>query len=195
VDLCKDYISKEASSPFGIWALHSDAYDFAAPNGSSSGSRKVFASNLAHLGLVLFWISGMSFHGAYFSNYIDWIKDKDNVAPTSHLVWELVGQGVLNSDLGGLKEGIRITSGLFQVWLSEGIVSISQLKSISAASMVVSFSFLIGAFIKMHLLGGVANKKFKTILPHHLCILLGLGSLSWSGHQIHISGPLTALVE
>jgi photosystem I P700 chlorophyll a apoprotein A1 len=137
----------------------------------------------------------MSFHGAYFSNYIDWIKDKDNVAPTSHLVWELVGQGVLNSDLGGLKEGIRITSGLFQVWLSQGIVSISQLKSMTAASMVLSLGMLVGSFLQMHLLNSVSLKKFKTILPHHLCILLGLGSLSWSGHQIHISGPLTALVE
>jgi photosystem I P700 chlorophyll a apoprotein A1 len=90
--------------------------------------------------------------------------------------------------------GIYLSSGLFQVWLSQGIVSISQLKSMTAACLVLSFGILVGSFLQMHLLNNLSNKKFKTILPHHMSILLGLGSLSWSGHQIHISGPLTNLV-
>jgi photosystem I P700 chlorophyll a apoprotein A1 len=27
------------------------------------------------------------------------------------------------------------------------------------------------------------------MLNHHLSVLLGLGSLSWAGHQIHIGNP------
>ena len=37
-------------------------------------ARKVFSSNLAHLSLVFFWISGMHLHGAYLSNYDIWLK-------------------------------------------------------------------------------------------------------------------------
>jgi photosystem I P700 chlorophyll a apoprotein A1 len=37
-------------------------------------------------------------------------------------------------------------------------------------------------------------KKLKCVLPHHLAILFGLGSLSWSAHLIHISNPIHNLV-
>jgi hypothetical protein len=95
-----NYISKGVDSTLSIWSLHSDAHDFSASYKTACVHRKVFSSNLAHLALVLFWILGMSFYGFYFLNYIEWINDKENVAPTSQLVWEVVGQGILNSDLG-----------------------------------------------------------------------------------------------
>ena len=30
----------------------------------------------------------------------------------------------------------------------------------------------------------------KSMLNHHLSVLLGLGSLSWAGHQIHIGNQI-----
>jgi photosystem I P700 chlorophyll a apoprotein A1 len=30
----------------------------------------------------------------------------------------------------------------------------------------------------------------ESMLNHHLSVLLGLGSLSWAGHQIHIGNPI-----
>merc|ERR1712060_161490 len=104
-----------------IWALHADAHDFAAssPSGTKNKhelSRKVFSSNLAHLSVVLFWISGMHFHGAYFSNYSLWIKDLFLISPTFQYVWEVVSQGALNAELGGFSQGLYITSGLFNIW-------------------------------------------------------------------------------
>ena len=80
-------------------------------------TRKVFSSNLAHLSLVFFWISGMHFHGAYFSNYDIWLKDPKHYLPSAHNVWSLIGQDILNSDIGNYFQGIHITSGIFQLQL------------------------------------------------------------------------------
>merc|ERR1711933_271388 len=80
------------STTVWIWALHADAHDFAelVKTGASSAggnkyelSRKVFSSNLSHLSVVLLWISGMHFHGAYFSNYSAWLKEPFSISPTS----------------------------------------------------------------------------------------------------------------
>jgi photosystem I P700 chlorophyll a apoprotein A1 len=60
---------------------------------------------MGHISVVLVWISGMTFSGAYFSNYSSWLKDPINVNPSSHLVWDVVGQGLMNSDVGGFSQG------------------------------------------------------------------------------------------
>ena len=53
----------------------------------------------------------MFFHGARFSNYISWLLDPVNIRPSAQIVWPLVGQEILNSDLGGNSQGLQITSG------------------------------------------------------------------------------------
>merc|ERR1712032_1247989 len=65
-------LSKGPSSTTWIWSLHADAHDFYLAKPTLIVGRKVFSSNLAHLSLVFFWVSGMHFHGAYFSNYGAW---------------------------------------------------------------------------------------------------------------------------
>ena len=77
----------------------------------------------------------MSFHGAYFSNFSGWISDRDHVIPTAQVLWDVVGQGSLNADVGGFKLGIAITSGLFYVWAAWGITNLTQIKLISALAM------------------------------------------------------------
>merc|ERR1712060_712241 len=133
-----------------IWALHADAHDFAALllNGTKNKhelSRKVFSSNLAHLSVVLFWISGMHFHGAYFSNYSSWIKDPFSISPTSQYVWEVVSQGALNAELGGFSQGLYITSGLFNVWITQGIVNQTTIKAISSVGLLSAWLILIAS--------------------------------------------------
>merc|ERR1712187_440861 len=163
------------STTVWIWALHADAHDFAAVGKTASYratgnkhelSRKVFSSNLAHLSLVLFWISGMHFHGAYFSNYSAWIKDPLTVSPTSQYVWEVVSQGAINAELGGFKQGINITSGLFNVWITQGITTLNALKGISSVGLFLSGLGLVSAYLHMHIstqhpTGGL-YKKLKT---------------------------------
>jgi photosystem I P700 chlorophyll a apoprotein A1 len=38
-------------------------------------------------------------------------------------------------------------------------------------------------------------KNVESMLNHHLSGLLGLGSLAWAGHQIHIAIPVNSLLE
>merc|ERR1712039_641279 len=196
------------STTVWIWALHADAHDFAAGGKTASYratgnkhelSRKVFSSNLAHLSVVLFWISGMHFHGAYFSNYSAWVNEPLSISPTSQYVWEVVSQGTLNAELGGFSQGIYITSGLFNIWITQGIISLNTLKGISAVGLSGAGLILISSFLHMHIsiqhqTGGL-YKKLKTILPHHLSIMLGLGSVSWSGHEVHIANPTLKMLE
>jgi photosystem I P700 chlorophyll a apoprotein A1 len=203
----RSHISKGQLTTFDIWSLHADAHDFASHSWNASlgksksdiYSRKVFASNMGHIAVVLVWISGMAFNGAYFSNYISWLKEPDNVVPSAHLVWDVVGQGLMNSDTGGFNQGLYITSGLFQVWLSQGFYSTTQLKVLSLTALSLSLLSLLGSFFHMHISSGLGTinfiKKFKVVLPHHLSILFGLGSISWSAHLIHISSPVLKLIS
>merc|ERR1712178_145613 len=59
----------------------------------------------------------------------------------------------------------------------------------------MSFLFLAAAYFHMHIGSNNFSKKLKVVLPHHLSILLGLGSLSWSAHQFHISAPVLKLIS
>lgn len=169
---------------------------------SSVIRRKVFSSNNAHLSLVFFWISGMHFHGAYFSNYDIWLKDPKHYFPSALSVWSFMGQDILNSDIGNYFQGIHITSGIFQLWRSTGIIRQIHLKYACSASLIGTIISLGGSYFHMHYLmllipvgPHAAYVKFKSLSIHHLSLLFGLSSISWSGHQIHISLPPNRLLD
>ena len=56
-----------------------------------------------------------------------WLQDPINIKPSAQAVWPIVGQEILNGDVGGNFQGIQITSGLFQIWRASGITSEFQL--------------------------------------------------------------------
>ena len=177
-----------------ICNFHADAHDFQILQTSSSRA-VVFSSNLAHLSLVFFWITGMHFHGAYFSNYASCLKDPKHVFPTAHVAEAFIGQDILNSQLG-----IRITSGIFQLWRSQGIITQIHLKYGCTASLIGTILSLAASSFHIHMSPKIQQadsffKKFKSISSHHLAGLFGFGSLSWSAHQIHISFPFHALLD
>ena len=196
-------LSKGPKTTTWIWNLHSDAHDFDMQQSSIAViTRKVFSSNLAHLSLVFFWISGMHFHGAYFSNYDIWLKDPKHYLPSAHNVWSLIGQDILNSDIGNYFQGIHITSGIFQLWRSEGIITQIHLKYACSASLIGTIISCSGSYFHMHISWSTGckacycfYKKFKCLSIHHLSVLFGLSSISWCGHQIHISVPLLLMLD
>ena len=148
--------------------------------------RKVFSSNLAHLSLVFFWITGMHFHGAYFSNYDIWSRDPKQVHNS-------YGQHLLNSDIGNSFQGIHITSGIFQLWRSEGIITQIHLKYGCSASLLGTILSLYASYFHMHI--SCFYNKFKCLSYHHLSLFFGLSSISWCGHLIHISLPPNRLLD
>ena len=188
-------LSKGSKSTRWIWNLHADAHDFSRFDvslGRPYVGRQIVSSNLAHLGTIFFWLSGMLFHGAYLSNYVVWIKSPSLCVPSAHPVWSFVGQHILNAEVGNYFQGIRITSGVFQLWVSQGLVSQTHLKYACGASLCGSVASFATSYLQLQFYGmrHVILKKFKTILVHHLVIVFGLDSIAGSGHLIHISYPL-----
>ncbi len=133
----------------------------------------------------------MHFDGAYFSNYDTCLKDPKHYFPSAHLVWSLIGQDILNSDIGNYFQGIHITSGIFQLWRSEGIITQIHLKYGSTASLAGT----INTTSSHRWILQEIQVKFKSLSYHHLSLLFGLSSISWCGHQIHISLPPNRLLD
>ena len=190
-------LSKGAKTTTWIWNLHAYGNDFDIQE-SSTGliARKVFSSNLAHLSLVFFWISGMHLHGAYLSNYDIWLKDPKSITPSSHSLYSIIGQDILNSYTSQYFSGITITSGFYQLWRSEGIITQSQLKHTCAHHLTTTLICLSGSYLHMQLIPKFTSFiRFKSHPQYHLIIIFGSSSISHCGHQIHIVQPANALLD
>jgi hypothetical protein len=64
----------------------------------------------------------MYFHGARFSNYEAWLTDPTHIKPSAQIVYAVVGQEILNGDVGG---GFQVFK-LLQVSSNYGVVQESQ---------------------------------------------------------------------
>ncbi|MEH1948119.1 MAG: photosystem I core protein PsaA, partial [Nostoc sp.] len=181
-----------------IWNLHALAHDFDTHTSDLEEiSRKIFSAHFGHLAVVTIWLSGMIFHGAKFSNYEAWLSDPLNVKPSAQVVWPIVGQDILNGDVGGGFHGIQITSGLFQVWRGWGITNSFQLYVTAIGGLVLAGLFLFAGWFHYHKRAPKLEwfQNVESILNHHLQVLLGLGSLGWAGHLIHVSAPTNKLLD
>ncbi len=181
-----------------IWNLHALAHDFDTHTSDLEDiSRKIFAAHFGHLAVVAIWLSGMLFHGAKFSNYEAWLADPLGVKPSAQTVWSIVGQDILNGDMGGGFRGIQITSGLFQVWRGWGITSSFQLYVTAIGGLVLAGLFLFAGWFHYHKRAPKLEwfQNVESMLNHHLSVLLGCGSLGWAGHLIHVSAPINKLLD
>jgi Photosystem I psaA/psaB protein len=141
-------LSKGPNTTTWIWNFHADAHDFDIQH---AFTRKVFASSLAHLSLVFLSIGGMHLHTAYFSSFYQWLKDPLHVQPSAHIVYQILNQDILNSDIGCNFQGIYITSGIFQLQLSLGLITKYHLQVSVFASIISSILCILGSYSKMHI--------------------------------------------
>jgi len=191
-------LAKGPKTTTWIWNLHADAHDFDLQTKSlEEVSRKIFSAHFGQLSIIFLWLSGMHFHGAYFSNYTSWLINPLQIKPSAQSVYPIVGQEILNADVGGNFQGIQITSGFFQIWRAEGVTTEFQLYCIAIGSLVFSGLTLFAGWFHYHKAAPKLEwfQNAESMLNHHLSILLGLGSLSWAGHEIHIGNPINKLLE
>jgi photosystem I P700 chlorophyll a apoprotein A1 len=139
----------------------------------------------------------MYFHGARFSNYEAWLSDPTHIKPSAQVVWPIVGQEILNGDVGGGFQGIQITSGFFQLWRASGITSELQLYTTAIGGLVLAAACFFAGWFHYHKAAPKLEwfQNVESMLNHHLGGLLGLGSLAWAGHQIHVSLPVNKLLD
>jgi len=181
-----------------IWNLHADVHDFDSQTSDLQEiSRKVFSAHFGQLGIILLWLSGIYFHVARFSNYEAWLTDPTHIKPSAQVVWPIVGQEILNGDVGGGFQGIQITSGLFHLWRASGITSELQLYSTAIGGLVLASVIFFAGWFHYHKAAPRLEwfQNVESIINHHLAGLLGLGSLAWSGHQVHIAIPVNRLLD
>jgi photosystem I P700 chlorophyll a apoprotein A1 len=180
-----------------IWDLHANVHDFDSFTNEEDAARKIFSAHFGHLGIIFIWLSGMYFHGAKFSNYVGWLADPVNIKPSAQVVWNVVGQDILNGDVGGGFQGIQITSGLFHLWRASGITTEYQLLCTAIGGLVMAGLMFFAGWFHYHKAAPKLEwfKNVESMMNHHLAGLLGLGSLSWAGHQIHVSVPINYYLD
>jgi len=152
---------------------------------------------MGHLSIVFFWLSGMHFHGAYFSNYNSWLTDPIHNTPSTQVVWSIVSQDILNGFNGAYFSGISITSGFFHLWMAEGITNQLQLRSASFMCLLGCVITLASSYWHQVRTAHISwfFRKLTSMSYHHILILVGLASISWAGHQYHISIPINILLH
>ncbi|TYG76254.1 hypothetical protein ES288_D03G100300v1 [Gossypium darwinii] len=166
-------IAKGPDTTTWIWNLHADAHDFDSHTSDLEEiSRKIFSAHFGQLSIIFLWLSGMYFHGARFSNYEAWLSDPTHIGPSAQVVWPIVGQEILNGDVGGGFRGIQITSGFFQIWRASGITSELQLYCTAIGALVFAalmlFSVHVSLPINQFLNAGVDPKEIP--LPHEFIL-------------------------
>jgi len=191
-------LSKGPKTTTWIWNLHADAHDFDVHTGDAEeATRKIFSAHFGHLAVIFIWMSAAFFHGARFSNYSGWLADPTHVKPGAQQVWSIVGQEMLNADLGANYNGIQISSGIFHMWRAWGITNESELMALAIGAVVLAALMLHAGIFHYHKAAPKMEwfQDIESMLNHHIAGLVGLGSLAWAGHCIHIGAPTAALLD
>nr|YP_010728955.1 photosystem I P700 apoprotein A1 [Lithothamnion corallioides]WEA77013.1 photosystem I P700 apoprotein A1 [Lithothamnion corallioides] len=191
-------LAKGPKTTTWIWNLHADAHDFDSHTSSlEEVSRKIFSAHFGQLAIIFLWLSGMYFHGAKFSNYIAWLSNPTNIKPSAQIVWPIVGQEILNGDVGGGFQGIQVTSGWFQLWRASGITTELELYATAIGGLFMAGLMVFAGWFHYHKKAPKLEwfQNVESMMNHHLSGLLGLGCLSWAGHQIHIALPINKLLD
>ena len=191
-------LAKGPKTTTWIWNLHADAHDFDSQTSSLEDiSRKIFSAHFGQLAIIFIWVSQAYFHGARFSNYSAWLSNPTTVKPSAQVVWPVVGQEVLNGDVGGGFAGVQITSGWFHIWRASGITNETELYWTSIGGMFMAALMVFAGWFHYHKAAPKLEwfQNAESMMNHHLAGLLGLGCLSWSGHQINISLPINKLLD
>ncbi|CAN6476545.1 unnamed protein product [Victoria cruziana] len=144
-------------------------------------SQKVFSAHFGQLSIIFLWLSGMYFHGARFFNYEAWLSDPTHIGPSAQVVWPIVGQKILNDNVG------RVS----------GITSELQLYCTTIGALIFAALMLFVGLFHYHKAAPKLAwfQDVESMLNHHLAGLLGLGSLSWAEHQVHVSLPINQFLN
>nr|YP_009504505.1 photosystem I P700 chlorophyll a apoprotein A1 [Cyanophora sudae]AWW13598.1 photosystem I P700 chlorophyll a apoprotein A1 [Cyanophora sudae] len=191
-------LAKGPKTTTWIWNLHADVHDFDSYTSDLEAvSRRIFSAHFGHLAVVFIWLSGAYFHGAKFSNYEAWLSNPTTIKPSAQVVWPIVGQEILNGDVGGGFQGIQITSGLFQMWRASGITTELELYCTAIGALVMAALMLFAGWFHYHKAAPKLEwfQNAESMMNHHLGGLFGCGSLGWAGHQIHVSLPVNKLLD
>jgi len=141
-----EHLSKGAVTTGSLWRpIPVDGYSRPQRPGQIT-----FANQAIHASIILAWLSGICFHGVYWSNFIFWSSNPIEIAPAGNVVAPAFGQSLFN--LGD--EGQYLIVGTFFLWLSIG-VSWSGLKCLGlTCSLLVSLAWALWAWTSNDIVDG-----------------------------------------
>ncbi|PHT50934.1 Photosystem I chlorophyll a apoprotein A1 [Capsicum baccatum] len=84
-----------------------------------------------------------------------------------------------------------------RIWRASGITSELQLYCTAIGALVFAALMLFAGWFHYHKAAPKLAwfQDVESMLNHHLAGLLGLGSLSWAGHQVHVSLPINQFLN
>ena len=180
-------------------------------------SSQIYTSHWFHFSVIFLWVSGNHFHVGWNGNYELWVINPVSIMPIAHRIWDPHFSSYLNDmySSGGSNITVIISYSAIYNWLyAAGFYCSFQVyhttiifEILSVLSLVLGrFHFyfvsdllvsafkpwLLGIFTEWHLkLYQVYFDLGKLRLNFHTRVLLGVTSVYWSGHLVHVSIPFS----
>jgi photosystem I P700 chlorophyll a apoprotein A2 len=179
-----------------IWYGIATAHDLEAHDGMTEENlyQKIFASHFGHLAIIFLWTSGNLFHVAWQGNFEKWVSNPLKVKPIAHAIWDPhFGDSALKAFSKGNSYPVNIAySGVYQWWYTIGFRTNQELYIGSIGLLLLSCTLLLAGWLHLQpkfrpSLGWFKNNESR--LNHHLSGLLGVSSLAWTGHLVHVAIP------
>ena len=179
-----------------IWYGIATAHDLEAHDGMTEENlyQKIFASHFGHLAIIFLWTAGNLFHVAWQGNFEKWVQNPLKVKPIAHSIWDPhFGESALKAFSKGNTYPVNIAfSGVYQWWYTIGFRTNQELYVGSIGLLLFSSVLLFAGWLHLQPKFRPSLSWFKnneSRLNHHLSGLLGVSSLAWTGHLVHVAIP------
>mmetsp|Transcript_1360 Transcript_1360/g.3662 ORF Transcript_1360/g.3662 Transcript_1360/m.3662 type:complete len:699 (-) Transcript_1360:8-2104(-) len=164
----------------------------------------LYLTHMAQLSLIFTWAAGNIFHLAWQSNFSYWQSNPSRITPIAHNIWD-PNFGLQSSDAfsAGYTDvsALLSTSGIHHWLYTVGVRNESDLYMLSISMEILSLAMLVIAYIHSLLAesGFLSSSSITALeiaytspgyrLNYHLSSLIGVSSILWSGHLIHVAIP------
>jgi len=179
-----------------IWYGIATAHDLEAHDGMTEENlyQKIFASHFGHLAIIFLWTAGNLFHVAWQGNFEQWVSNPLKVRPIAHSIWDPhFGESAIKAFSKGNTYPVNISfSGFYQWWYTIGLRTNQELYAGSIGLLILASALLFAGWLHLQPKFRPSLSWFKnneSRLNHHLSGLLGVSSLAWTGHLVHVAIP------
>jgi photosystem I P700 chlorophyll a apoprotein A2 len=180
-------------------------------------SSQIYTSHWLHLSVIFLWISGNCFHIGWNGNYELWVTNPVSIMPIAHGIWDPHFSLYLNDvySSGGSNTAVVISySGIYNWLYAAGFRCSFQVYHTTIAFEILSVLSLVLGRLHLYFLSDLLVSAFKPRslnmftewrlrlyqtcfdlgglrLNFHIGALLGVTSVCWSGHLVHVSIPFS----
>jgi len=179
-----------------IWYGIATAHDLEAHDNMTEENlyQKIFASHFGHLAIIFLWTAGNLFHVAWQGNFEKWVANPLKVKPIAHSIWDPhFGESAIKAFSKGNTYPVNISfSGVYQWWYTIGLRTNQELYLGAIGLLILSSVLLFAGWVHLQPKFRPSLSWFKnneSRLNHHLSGLLGVSSLAWTGHTVHVAIP------